>query len=159
MKRIIKVQKMLLEKINSYEGLGEDREYPLDFERIHMASGTGIGHMLAIIRGTDPELTSLACALHDFGRIVTGLQKDHANSAYQPLKEFLTEIGGFNDEEIEIIALAAKNHSSKDSVGTPLEEIVKDADVFDCWQYGIPMTRPEQLKRLEALIQELKPTV
>jgi uncharacterized protein len=67
----------------------------------------------------------------------------------------LEECGDFTEEEIENIANAAKNHSSKNLIGTPIEEIVKDADVFDCWQYDIPMNRPEQKIRLEKVIKEL----
>ena len=45
--------------------------------------------------------------------------------------------------------LAVKNHSSKTVLGTPIEEIVKDADVIDCYQYGLPFDRPEKRSRYE----------
>ena len=38
------------------------------------------------------------------------------------------------------------------TVGTPLEEIVKDADVLDFHQYGYEMPRKEQQDRLEKLL-------
>jgi hypothetical protein len=38
-----------------------------------------------------------------------------------------------------MLALAVKNHSSKSVTGTPVEEIVKDADVVDCYMSGIPL--------------------
>ena len=43
--------------------------------------------------------------------------------------------------------MAVKNHSNKTSVGTLIEEIVKDADVIDCYQYGYPFDRPEKEER------------
>nr|WP_207740706.1 HD domain-containing protein [Alkalibacter mobilis] len=151
----MKVGSALIEKIDSYKTDGLDREYPLDFEKIHMASSGTLGRILALKRGVEPEMAIISCILHDYGRIVTGYQKDHARNAYEPVKEFLKELGEFSKEEIEIVATAAKNHSSKDVVGTPIEEIVKDADVFDCWQYDVPMTRPEQKVRLERVLKEL----
>lgn len=58
----------------------------------------------------------------------------------------------FTDEEIDQIAIAVKNHSRKEEVGSPLEEIVKDADVLDFYQYGYDVARKEQQDRLEALL-------
>ena len=46
------------------------------------------------------------------------------------MKELLKRDGRFTDEEIEIIAIAVKNHSKKSEIGSPIEEIVKDADVL-----------------------------
>ena len=77
-----------------------------------------------------------------------------APAGYEPLKEFLAKCGFFTPHEIEILAVAAKNHSSKKEVGSPLEEIVKDADVLDCYQYNMPIEREEQKKRLENILQE-----
>ena len=155
MKRIIKIKNLLLKKIKEHDNKDFEREYPIDFEIVHMASSAAIGRILAKKRGVNSEIASIACILHDFGRIITGLQENHANNAYEPVKELLEECGDFTEEEIENIANAAKNHSSKNLIGTPIEEIVKDADVFDCWQYDIPMNRPEQKIRLEKVIKEL----
>lgn len=60
--------------------------------------------------------------------------------------------GLFSEEEIAQIAVAVKNHSKKAEVGSPLEEIVKDADVLDFYQYGYDVARKEQQDRLEALL-------
>jgi uncharacterized protein len=98
-------------------------------------------------RGVDPELAACAAAVHDFGRILTGKQKDHAEVGYEPVKVFLRETEKFTEEEIEIIATAVKNHSLKTQTGSPIEEIVKDADVIDCYQLGLPFDRPEKEQR------------
>ena len=58
----------------------------------------------------------------------------------------------FSDEEIKEIAIAVKNHSKKAEIGSPLEEIVKDADVLDFYQYGYDVARKEQQDRLEKLL-------
>lgn len=110
--------------------------------------------MLAEERGVDPILAAAACAVHDYGRIITGRQEGHAEAGYLPVQEFLKNLEPklFTDDEINQIALAVKNHSKKGEVGTQLEEIVKDADVLDFYQYGYNMARKEQQDRLESLL-------
>ena len=105
-------------------------------------------------RGVDPILAAAACAVHDYGRIITGRQEGHAEAGYLPVQEFLKNLDPklFTDDEIAQIALAVKNHSKKGEVGTQLEEIVKDADVLDFYQYGYNMARKEQQDRLESLL-------
>jgi uncharacterized protein len=154
--RIFKVQVKLLEKIAEFEDEGIERDESLDWERVHLISCGKIGQILAMKRGGDPELAAIACSVHDYGRMITGKQKNHAAAGYEPLKIFLTECGCFCSEEIEIVALAAKNHSNKKEIGTPIEEIVKDADVLDCYQYSLPLQREEQKIRLEKIVKELK---
>lgn len=155
MNRIWNVQANLLDVIAQQENHAAERDYPLHWERLHLASCAQIGQWLAVKRGVNQELAAVACSLHDFGRIVTGKQKNHAENGYAPVKEFLLQQDCFLTDEIEQLALAAKHHSDKDKVGTPLEEIVKDADVLDCFQYGQELSRPEQRKRLEKVRAEL----
>lgn len=155
MNRIFRVQSKLLEEIANYEKLGIERDYPIAWEKIHMASCAAIGQILANKRQVDTELAAIACSLHDYGRIVTGKQTNHAENGYEPLKAFLATCDDFSAEEIEALARAAKHHSNKHEVGTPLEEIVKDADVLDCHQYGQTLARPEQRERLKNVLAEL----
>ena len=112
-----------------------------------MVSSGRIGWILALERDENPELAACASAVHDYGRIITGKQKAHAEEGYEPVKIFLRNLKIFNDDEVETIATAVKNHSKKTEIGTPIEEIVKDADVIDCFQYGIPFDRPEKEDR------------
>lgn len=154
MNRVLTLQYALLDVIAKQEQLDKQevprRDECLDWERLHLASSARLGYLMAEDRGVDPELAACACAIHDYGRILTGKQKDHAEAGYGPVKEFLESVGIFTCEEIEQLALAVKNHSKKSQVGTPLEEIVKDADVVDCYQYGTPFAREEQKRRYDA---------
>ena len=154
MNRIFMIQSKLLEKIAEYETIEIERDYPMDWEKVHMASCAKIGQLLASKRQVDPELTAIACSLHDYGRIVTGKQANHAENGYEPLKLFLAGCGQLTEDEIEIVAQAARKHSCKNEIGTPLEEIVKDADVLDCYQYGQTLERPEQRERLKTVLAE-----
>lgn len=152
MKKILRLQSALLKEIDKYEKLIPERDHFIDWERVHISSCAKIGYMLAEERGVDPILAACACACHDYGRIITGKQSGHAEAGYQPVQEFLRKTELFSDDEISQIAVAVKNHSKKAEVGMPLEEIVKDADVLDFYQYGYEMSRKEQQDRLETLL-------
>jgi hypothetical protein len=47
-----------------------------------------------------------------------------------------------------------KNYSGKSEEETPLQEIVKDADILDFYQYGYEFQRQEQKDRLTKLIRK-----
>ncbi|MDF2634916.1 MAG: metal-dependent phosphohydrolase sub protein [Pelosinus sp.] len=155
MNRVFKIQEKMLEKILEFENKKVERDISLSWERIHLASCAAVGRILALKRGVDPELSAIACSIHDYGRIITGKQQDHATVGYEPLKLFLRESGYFTLNEIELLSTAAKNHSNKKEVGSPIEEIVKDADVFDCYQYGLSLDREEQRVRLKIILEEI----
>jgi len=156
MKRLLRLQSQLLREIEKYEKLVTERDKFIDWERVHISSCARLGYLLAEVRGVDPELASCACAVHDYGRIITGKQKCHAEAGYLPGKEFLKRTGLFSDDEVEQLALAIRNHSKKSEIGTPMEEIVKDADVLDFYQYGFGFEREEQRLRYEKLAGEIK---
>lgn len=148
MNRVMQLQSALLKMIDMLDKDAQ-RDETLEWERMHMASSARLAWLLALERGVDPELCAAAAAVHDFGRIVTGCQEDHAEAGFIPVQGFLQYIELFTEEEIALIASAVKNHSRKTEVGSPIEEIVKDADVIDCYQYGLPFDRPEKKSRYE----------
>lgn len=156
MKRLLRLQSQLLREIEKYEKLVPERDKPIDWERVHMASCARLGYLLAEARGVDPELASCACAVHDYGRIMTGRQTGHAEAGCLPGMEFLKRTGLFTADEIMMIGQAIRNHSKKSEVGTPIEEIVKDADVIDFYQYGFGFSREEQKLRYESLLKTEK---
>ncbi|MEA4987245.1 MAG: HD domain-containing protein [Anaerovorax sp.] len=153
MNRILKLQSALLRVIEEQEGKVVERDQSLDWERVHMASCARLGFLMAEEKGQDPELAACACSVHDFGRILTGKQKGHAEEGYHPVKDFLDKLELFTKEEIEMISLAVKNHSRKSKIGSWIEEIVKDADVVDCYQYGVPFVRDAQQMRYDEYIK------
>ena len=146
MNRFLKLQYALLEVIASQEDTPE-RDETLYWETVHMASCGRTAWLLALERGVDPELPACAAVVHDYGRIITGVQKDHANAGFLPVQDFLKSTGLFTPAEIAKIAAAVKNHSSKTITGSDMDEIVKDADVIDCYQLGLPFDRPEKERR------------
>jgi len=155
--RVFIVRREMLKLIEDLDAPGMSRDETIQWEKIHMISSACIGYELAVRRGVDPEIASTACTLHDIGRVYTGKQQDHARAGYKHALDFLTELnrkytGLFTSGEIAEIAEAVSEHSNKDVTGTPLCEIVKDADVLDLHYYGIELPRPEQKKRLENLL-------
>ena len=152
MKRILRLQSAMLKEIDKYEKLVPVRSHFIDWERVHIVSSATIGYQMALHRGVDPELAAAACTCHDYGRIITGRQEGHAEAGYEPVKVFLKGTGLFSEAEIEEIATAVRNHSKKEEIGTPLEEIVKDADVLDFYRYGYGFARQSQKDRLERLL-------
>lgn len=152
MNRLLALQSILLAEIDKYDKLISERDYPIEWEKVHISSCAKIGYLLAGERNVDPELAAAACACHDYGRIITGKQSGHAEAGYEPIQVLLRKSGLYSAHEIEMIAIAVKNHSKKSEVGSPLEEIVKDADVLDFYQYGYDMRRKEQQDRLEKLL-------
>lgn len=153
MERLKKVQYEYLKFIESYNHI-TDRDSSISWEKVHMASCARVGYILAMKRGLDADKAAIACAIHDIGRVVTGKQKDHAEAGYEPALGFLGSTGLFTEEEIKELAEAVRKHSSKAEIGTPIEEIVKDADVLDFHMYGYEMPREEQKNRLKKLLEE-----
>lgn len=146
--RLLKLQNLILEYIDQQDGKVTDRDETLNWERIHMASAGQLAWAMALERGTDPDLAACAASIHDIGRITTGRKAGHAEAGYEPAKRLLAASCLFTEEEVEIIAQAVKNHSSKDVIGTVIEEIVKDADVVDCCQHGfMSYYKPEVMER------------
>lgn len=153
MDRTYHVVKAMLREIEKYDGIIKNREASMDWEKIHMISSGRIGYMLGKRRGVDPTVASIACIVHDYGRILTGRKANHAETGYEPVKGLLEGLG-FSDEVIDEISIAVRNHSKKDEIGGPLEEIVKDADVLDYYYYNGELTRPDMVRRLERLQKE-----
>lgn len=127
------------------------RDYPIIWERVHAISCAQLGRLLARERGVAIELAALACSLHDIGRWYTGRQENHALHGEEPVREFLATMLLSEGEKEEILE-AVIHHSEKNRVGAPLVEVVKDADILDCYLHGDEITKPFHLARLEKLI-------
>ena len=131
-----------------------ERDYPIIWEKAHATSCAQIGRMLAEKRGVNLEQAALACALHDIGRWISGRQFEHAPNGEVPARSFLAEKKGTEEIKDQIIQ-AIINHSKKDVVGTPLEEIVKDADILDCHWHGEDIMKPFHMTRLKKALGDL----
>ena len=131
-----------------------ERDYPIIWEKAHATSCAQIGRMLAEIRNIDLEQATLACALHDIGRWQNGKQLEHAINGEDPVRRFLAE-GNYSEKNRELIVQAVVNHSKKEQIGTPLEELVKDADLLDCHWHGEHSQKTYHVARLNKALSDL----
>ena len=86
--------------------------------------------MIAKKRGLDPEIASMAAMLHDLHAYKTGSYDDHAHKGADYAREVLEDLGITNAYETDIICSAIWHHDSKDQVDSPMDEVLKDADVI-----------------------------
>ncbi len=131
-----------------------ERDVPLVWEKMHAVSCAHMGRLLALRNGMDPELAAIACLLHDIGRWYSGRQENHAAQGEVPVRGFLEETELSTDAKEQIVK-AVINHSDKQNIGTDLEEIVKDADILDCYCYGLEFTSSFHAARLDRLLKDL----
>ena len=86
--------------------------------------------MIAKKRGENPELAAMAGLLHDLYAYRTGTYDDHAHKGAVYAREVLEELGATSKEETDIICSAIWHHDSKAEIDSPMDEVLKDADVI-----------------------------
>jgi uncharacterized protein len=134
--------------------LQRDRE--LDFEYDHIREAVRYAKTLAIKRRVDVDLAGTVAAVQNIGRIVTGKSENHAETGYLPTKDLLKKLSCFSDREVEQIAVAVRNHSRKEEIDGPLDELAKDADIYARYCQGKQFSRPRDMARLNRLRVELE---
>lgn len=154
MKRLVAVQTKILQTILEHPVENEERDISKEYEIYHIFGTSTIAQILARKRNASEEIAACMAAIHDLGRIVTGRQDNHAMNGYEPAKKLLSSLGLFSLNEIEQISKAARDHSNKDDVASPEEEIVKDADILNYYFFGLPVVRESHLKRLQKVMTE-----
>ena len=86
--------------------------------------------MIAKRRGEDPELAAMAGLLHDLHAYRSGSYDDHAHLGAGYARKLLEKLELTTPEETEIICSAIWHHDSKASTDSPMDEVLKDADVI-----------------------------
>ena len=86
--------------------------------------------MIAKKRGEDPELAAMAGLLHDLYAYKSGSYDDHAHKGAELARKVMEEMGITDGRETDIICSAIYHHDSKDIVDSPMDEVLKDADVI-----------------------------
>lgn len=164
--RFEKVEKKVMEMIESSQIPDSEREDSKLFAFMHAAGCMDVARILAQKRNLDVDIASVAAILHDIAVITSGTYKDHAKNGASIAKKILEEIGGFSEEEITTISQAVAHHSEKEIYSDdPYVELVKDADVFECSLYknaqGFyrlhkpPHIFDEYVKRIKKVREEL----
>ena len=86
--------------------------------------------MIARKRGLDPELASMAAMLHDLYAYRTGSYDDHAHKGAELAREILGELRLTDAAETDMICSAIYHHDDKLVTDSPMDEVLKDADVI-----------------------------
>ena len=87
--------------------------------------------MIAKKRGVDAELAAMAGLLHDLYAYKCGSYDDHARLGADYARKLLEKLDMTTPDETEIICHAILHHDEKAAAGTPMDEVLKDADVID----------------------------
>ena len=86
--------------------------------------------MIAKKRGLDPEIASMAAMLHDLHAYKSGSYDDHAHKGADLARKILNELKLTNEVETDMICSAIYHHDDKLVVDSPMDEVLKDADVI-----------------------------
>jgi len=97
---------------------------------VHLYGVSLAAVILAKKRGLDEELSAMAAMLHDLHAYKTGSYDDHAHKGADLAREILNELSLTTGEETDIICSAIYHHDDKAVVDSPMDELLKDADVI-----------------------------
>ena len=125
MSRIKDLQKQVHRVLDKMDD-SEKRAKALD--HLHGVSLAAV--ILAKKRGKDPELAAMAGLLHDLYAYKSGSYDDHAHLGAEYARELLEKMDITSPEETEIIYSAIWHHDGKAVTDSPMDEILKDADVI-----------------------------
>ena len=85
--------------------------------------------MLSKERNLDLELSAIIGLFHDYAQFIRLSSFNHAKYSSEMTLDILQQYA-FNDDEINIIVTAIKNHSDKDVIHDAYSEMIKDADLL-----------------------------
>jgi uncharacterized protein len=112
--------------------------------------------LLALKRGLDAELGTVAGMLHDIWTYKTGEPRDHAVPGSVEAQKILSDLGCFTEQEITTVGAAVLHHSDKGRVHGDLDELLKDADMLQHYLYNTSLEHDGQVPtRLVRILDEL----
>ncbi len=160
-RRLNRLVSMLLEEMKGLDD--EGRDLPIRWNVMHMFSSSQLAKVLAMRRGIDVELASIAAALHDIAVVATKKTERHAQMAEEYVRAAIsrynngpwTKLPRVTKEEENMLVNAIGQHSDKDvDTRDPLTELLKDVDSLDRYLHGI-QTEGAYLERCNRVLQEL----
>lgn len=160
-KRVNSLLVTLFEQMRYLED--EGRDLPIKWNMMHMYSSSQLAKILALRRGIDMELASIAATLHDIAVIMTKKRDNHTERAEeyvrQAIKDFNNKngekLGRINDEEVELLVKAISQHSNKEEyTQDSFVELLKDIDSLDRYLHGIK-SEGAYIERCKKVFNEL----
>ncbi len=124
---------------------------------VHLYGVSQACALLAMKRGENTELATIAGMLHDISTYATMSSDDHAHKGAGMAKDILEALNIFSKDEIETICTAVYYHSDKELVHNPLDEILKDADVMQHVFYNpLNEVKTQEQERFHSLLEEMQ---
>ena len=112
--------------------------------------------ILAKKRGMNEELAAMAAMLHDMHAYKSGSYDDHAHLGADLARDVLGKLNITTEEETDIICSAIYHHDDKLVVDSPMDELLKDADVIDhCFKDSSKPVKEKEQVRYANLCKEL----
>ena len=124
MGRLKELRKYINSEINKIDDTDERTAATVHLYGVSLAAV-----ILAKKRGLDEELAAMAAMLHDLYAYKTASYDDHAHKGAELAKNVLKELALTDNDETEIICSAIYHHDDKLTVDSPMDEVLKDADV------------------------------
>ena len=125
MSRVKDLQKRVHKILNSMD---DEQKRAGAIAHLHGVSLAAV--IIAKKRGEDPELAAMAGLLHDVYAYNSGSYEDHARKGAVYAREILNDLGITSSSETDIICSAIQHHDSKADIDSPMDEVLKDADVI-----------------------------
>lgn len=123
---------------------------------VHLYGVSLAAAMLAKKRGLNPELSSMAAMLHDLHAYKTGSYDDHAHKGAELAGNILRELKLTDEAETDIICSAIYHHDDKLVADSPMDEVLKDADVIHhCMNDLSKPVKEKEQARFDKLCAEL----
>lgn len=111
--------------------------------------------LIALKRGENAELATMAGMLHDIYSYAQMDTSEHAHKGAVLSREILTSLNITSDNEVQLICDAIYFHSDKALIHSNFDEVLKDADVLQHCLYN-PMfdIKLHEKERYEKLTKE-----
>ena len=112
--------------------------------------------LLALKRGLDVELCTIAGMFHDIWNYKSGNPTDDNVLGSAEAQKIMSDLGCFTEEEISAVGTAILRHSDKGRVHGDFDELLKDADVLQHYLYNTTCEPRECMRaRLGKMLDEL----
>ena len=152
MSRLKEIRKEVEKKLNKMDD-EEKRNSAIN----HLYGVSLASTLIAKKRGLDPELAAIAAMLHDLHAYKTGSYDDHTHLGAELARKILEKQEDMTEEEIDIICSAIYHHDDKANIDSPMDEVLKDADVISHFLNDSSKPVKEKEKaRFEKLCEEFQ---
>ena len=111
--------------------------------------------LIALKRGENVELATMAGMLHDLYSYKSGDSQNHAEKGAVLARGVLEELLILREDEVALICSAIHHHSAKEKAHSAFDEVLIDADVMQHCLHDVtkPVTAHEK-QRFEKLVDE-----